>query len=128
MLQEPAGPGARSIFAKGFVPEGSSKLVTERWRMFGLGLPEILVILLILFFIFGAKRLPAIGEGLGKTIKELKKIRDEKKAEEAKATKDPRQDLISDLKKDVNEIPGLQEAREIKETVEQVKRLTKLIK
>ena len=34
--------------------------------MFGLGLQEILIILAIFFFLFGAKRLPQIGEGSGK--------------------------------------------------------------
>ncbi|MCJ7641499.1 MAG: twin-arginine translocase TatA/TatE family subunit [Desulfobacterales bacterium] len=96
--------------------------------MFGLGLPEILVILLILFFIFGAKRLPVIGEGLGKTIKELRKIRDERKTEKGKEEKGQKEDLIPDLKKEVDNIPGLQEAREIKETADQVKRLIKWIK
>ena len=96
--------------------------------MFGLGSPEILVILLILFFIFGAKRLPAIGEGLGKTIKELRKIRDERKTEKGKEEKGQKEDLISDLRKEVDNIPGLQEAREIQETADQVKRLTKWIK
>jgi len=43
--------------------------------MFGLGLPEIIIILVIFFVLFGAKRLPQIGEGLGKTMKELRKIR-----------------------------------------------------
>ena len=96
--------------------------------MFGLGSPEILVILLILFFIFGAKRLPAIGEGLGKTIKELRKIRDERKTEKGNEEKGQKEGLISDLKKEVDNIPGLQEAREIKETADQVKRLIKWIK
>ena len=96
--------------------------------MFGFGLQEILVILLILFFIFGAKRLPAIEEGLGKTIKELRKIRDERKAEKGKEEMDQEEDLISDLRKEVDDLPGLQEAREIKKAADQVKRLTKLIK
>lgn len=96
--------------------------------MFGLGLPEILIILLILLFIFGAKRLPAIGEGLGKTSKELRKIRDERKAEKGKEEKNQKEDMISDLRKEVSDIPGLQEAREIKKAADQVKRLTKLIK
>jgi sec-independent protein translocase protein TatA len=40
--------------------------------MFGLGVPEIIVIGIIILLIFGAKRLPGIGEGLGKTVKELR--------------------------------------------------------
>jgi sec-independent protein translocase protein TatA len=41
--------------------------------MFGLGMPELLVILVIVVIIFGANRLPQLGEGLGKAIKGFKK-------------------------------------------------------
>ena len=41
--------------------------------MFGLGLPELLVILIIALVIFGANRLPQLGEGLGKAIRGFKK-------------------------------------------------------
>lgn len=41
--------------------------------MFGIGMPELLVILLIALLIFGAARLPEIGKALGKTIQEFKK-------------------------------------------------------
>ena len=100
--------------------------------MFGLGLPEILIILVIFLFIFGAKRLPDIGEGLGKTVQEIRKIQEEKKAQKAKKKeqekKVPKGNLISDLKKEVEEIPGLREVKTIKETAEKVKNLTKLLK
>ena len=92
--------------------------------MFGLGLPEILVILVIFLFLFGAKRLPQIGEGLGKSIKELGKIRDGKKTEKEKEKGDQKGNLISDLKKEVEEIPGLKEAREIKEAADKLKNIT----
>jgi sec-independent protein translocase protein TatA len=98
--------------------------------MFGLGLPEILVILVILFLLFGARRLPEIGAGLGKTVKELRKIRDERRAEKEKEKekRDQKKSLSSDLKKEVEKIPGLKEAKEIKETIDQVKNITKLLK
>jgi sec-independent protein translocase protein TatA len=41
-------------------------------ELFGLGTQELVVILAIVFLIFGAKRLPEIGSGLGKAIKNFK--------------------------------------------------------
>jgi len=41
--------------------------------MFGLGMPELIIILVIVVIIFGASRLPQLGEGLGKAIKGFKK-------------------------------------------------------
>ncbi len=40
--------------------------------MFGLGLPELIVILVIILLIFGASRLGDIGSGLGKAIRGFK--------------------------------------------------------
>ncbi|MEA1992085.1 MAG: twin-arginine translocase TatA/TatE family subunit [Thermodesulfobacteriota bacterium] len=40
--------------------------------MFGLGTQELLVILVIAFFIFGGKKLPEIGAGLGKGLRAFK--------------------------------------------------------
>lgn len=40
--------------------------------MFGLGTQELIIILGIALFIFGAKKLPEIGRGLGKSIREFK--------------------------------------------------------
>ena len=37
-----------------------------------LGLPELLVILAIVFVIFGANRLPGLGKGIGSAIKTFK--------------------------------------------------------
>jgi len=40
--------------------------------MFGLGITELLVILIIVLIVFGANRLPEIGSGLGKAIRGFK--------------------------------------------------------
>ena len=41
--------------------------------MFRLGAPELILILIIVFFLFGAKRLPEMGKGIGEGIKNFKK-------------------------------------------------------
>ena len=41
--------------------------------MFGLGVTELLIIMVVALVIFGAGKLPEIGEGLGKGIKSFKK-------------------------------------------------------
>lgn len=41
--------------------------------MFGIGIPELIIILVIILIIFGAGKLPEIGAGLGKGIRNFKK-------------------------------------------------------
>ena len=41
--------------------------------MFGIGLPELLVVFLVCLLLFGASRLPEIGRSLGEGIREFKK-------------------------------------------------------
>ncbi|MGH7835458.1 MAG: twin-arginine translocase TatA/TatE family subunit [Candidatus Binatia bacterium] len=41
--------------------------------MFGLGMQELLIILVIALVIFGPSKLPQIGSGLGKAIRDFKK-------------------------------------------------------
>ena len=65
-------------------------------RIGPLGIPEIIIILLVVMLIFGAKRLPEIGSSLGKGIRTFKSAvtgEDEKLGEEAsKATPSGRDD------------------------------------
>ena len=44
---------------------------------FGLGVPELIVILVIALLIFGPKKLPELGKNLGKGLKSFKKGIDE---------------------------------------------------
>jgi sec-independent protein translocase protein TatA len=41
--------------------------------MFGIGIPELLIILVIVLIIFGVGKLPEIGSALGKGIRNFKK-------------------------------------------------------
>jgi sec-independent protein translocase protein TatA len=56
--------------------------------MFGIGMPELIIILVIILIIFGAGKLPEIGAGMGKAIKNFKGASDEEpeKLEEDKGS------------------------------------------
>lgn len=45
--------------------------------MFGLGTPELLLIFVVVVLVFGAGKLPEIGSGLGKAIRNFKKAGEE---------------------------------------------------
>jgi sec-independent protein translocase protein TatA len=45
--------------------------------MFGIGTPELLIILFVILLVFGAKKLPELAQGLGKGIREFKKASNE---------------------------------------------------
>ena len=91
--------------------------------MFGLGIPEIIIIAVILLLIFGGKRLPEIGKSLGRTVNEFRKMAKEisnKKTPTGKTQGEQQQktettkELQNNLAKKVAEqIPG--DAKNIKE-------------
>jgi sec-independent protein translocase protein TatA len=64
--------------------------------MFGIGSQELMIIFLIAFLVFGAKRLPELGKSLGQAIGSFKKAMEEgPKIEESH----PHQDSESPVKK-----------------------------
>ena len=61
-------------------------------RIAGLGLPELLIILLVVLLIFGASRLPGVGSALGKGLRSFKTSvtgEDEKPAADRAPSEDP---------------------------------------
>ena len=63
--------------------------------MFGLGVPELMVILVIALVVFGPSKLPQIGSGLGKAIRDFKK--GVTGGEEDEAEKEAKKDSPKDL-------------------------------
>jgi sec-independent protein translocase protein TatA len=55
----------------------TSLLVNGGAFMFGIGMPELIIILVIILIIFGANKLPEIGGGLGRAIKNFRKATNE---------------------------------------------------
>lgn len=64
----------------------------------GLGATELIVILLIIVIIFGAKKLPEIGSGMGKAIKNFKGAISD--SDEKKTDEDPGSDDRAENKED----------------------------
>jgi sec-independent protein translocase protein TatA len=103
--------------------------------MFGLGTTELIVIGAIIFLIFGAKRIPEIGKGLGGAMREFRQIKKEVSPEDStnqtegnKESKDKKDPPILENKlteKVVEQIPGVKKAVDLKKKVDKVKEIIK---
>jgi len=56
--------------------------------MFGLGAPELLIVLLIVLLLFGGAKLPKLARSLGEGSREFKKGIDDKDKDDKEETKD----------------------------------------
>ncbi len=69
-------------------------------NIFGVGLPEVTVILVLALLIFGPKKLPELGKQIGKTLKSLKKASNEFQNEIDQVINEPeKEDLIQSSEK-----------------------------
>lgn len=95
--------------------------------MFGLGTTELIVIGVIVLLLFGAKRLPDIGKGLGGAIKEFRQVKKEiisdadKEQDETKGEKETPAVENKMAEKVMEQVPGVKTAMDAKKKVDKVK-------
>ncbi len=66
--------GGQAMSVVGSIPMHFRHISLRRKKMLGgIGMPELIVILVIVLIVFGANKLPQIGEGIGKGIRNFKK-------------------------------------------------------
>jgi sec-independent protein translocase protein TatA len=82
--------------------------------MFGLGTPELMVILAIAFLLFGGKKLPEIGSGLGKAIRSFKEGLD---------TVEDTTGIEGITKK----LPGVREVAAVQDKIDKAKDMSKIL-
>lgn len=101
--------------------------------MFGFGATELIIIGVIVFLIFGAKRIPEIGKGLGGAIREFRQIKkdisinEESDQGEEKGREEESPPALEEklAGKVLEEIPGVKTVMDIKKKVEKVKKIVR---
>lgn len=98
--------------------------------MFGLGPTELIIIAVIILLLFGAKRLPDIGKGLGGAIREFRNIKHEISPEEPADKKNQSGEKPPTLEsklanKAMEQVPAVKKAAEVKKKAEKVKEFMK---
>jgi sec-independent protein translocase protein TatA len=101
--------------------------------MFGLGATELLIIGGIILLIFGAKRLPEIGKGLGGAIKEFRNVRkdvtlnDKNAKEEGTNEKREGKNSLENklVEKVIEDVPVVKKALAVKKKADKIKRIMK---
>lgn len=93
--------------------------------MFGLGPTELIIIAIIVLLIFGAKRIPDIGKGLGGAIREFRNVKKELSSDKTSDNSDNK-----DVKENANErndTPQTLEAKVVNKVLEQVPGVKKVM-
>lgn len=71
-------------------------------KILGLGVPELVVILIVVLLIFGPKNLPKLGSAIGKTFKNLREGMDGKDSKKDKEEEKPA-DKAEEVEAEVSE-------------------------
>ena len=66
-------------------------------KILGMGVPELVIILIVALLIFGPKNLPKLGSALGKTVKNLREGMDSGKPEEVEEAADEDIDEVEEV-------------------------------
>lgn len=103
--------------------------------MFGLGPTELILIAVIILFLFGAKRIPEIGKGLGGVIREFRNVKKElrdvdiheeiENDAEGRIEKGPGVIEKQVTKKMIDNVPAVKKANEINDKVNKIKDIMK---
>ena len=101
--------------------------------MFGLGPTELIIIAVIILILFGAKRIPEIGKGLGGAVREFRNIKKELRFHKTSEKDGPEQESTDEEggskfletklgEKMLDKLPGVKKAMNVKKKAEKVKK------